>query len=164
MRFREIDSGPDVLHYLAQVYNPLGYVRFAFEEDKDWWEKAEHTAIASATVAIPFHVLTAMSTGGYWANLPPGMSWRAASYKKFTHQLFYNFMRNVIAISSRVPSAVPVVALSVGAAAGWIATAEHHGAVTPGVASGFGMPITNPGAAHSPTPYRQGLRDMFGLN
>ena len=57
-----------------------------------------------------------------------------------------------------------LLAGSVAATAGWIATAEHHGAVTPGVASGFGMPITNPGAAHSPTPYRQGLRDMFGLN
>ncbi len=61
-----------------------------------------------------------------------------------------------------LPVTLPVLATA--AAAGWIATAEHHGAVTPGVASGFGMPITNPGAAHSPTPYRQGLRDMFGLN
>ncbi len=61
-----------------------------------------------------------------------------------------------------LPVTLPVLAMA--SAAGWIATAEHHGAVTPGVASGFGMPITNPGAAHSPTPYRQGLRDMFGLN
>ncbi len=62
------------------------------------------------------------------------------------------------------PLAYALPALAVGSTAGWISTAEHHGAVTPGVASGFGMPITNPGAAHSPTPYRQGLRDMFGLN
>ncbi len=61
-----------------------------------------------------------------------------------------------------LPVILPVLATA--AAAGWIATAEHHGAVTPGVASGFGMPIPDPGAAHSPTPYRQGLRDLFGLN
>ncbi len=61
-----------------------------------------------------------------------------------------------------LPVTLPLLATA--STAGWIATAEHHGAVTPGVASGFGMPITNPGAAHSPTPYRQGLRDMFGLN
>ncbi len=34
---------------------------------------------------------------------------------------------------------LPVLAMA--SAAGWIATAEHHGAVTPGVASGFGMPM-----------------------
>ncbi len=61
-----------------------------------------------------------------------------------------------------LPVTLPLLAMA--STAGWIATAEHHGAVTPGVASGFGMPITNPGAAHSPTPYRQGLRDMLGLN
>ena len=36
--------------------------------------------------------------------------------------------------------ALPLVAT--GAAVGWAATAEHHGAVTPGVASGIGMPMT----------------------
>ena len=61
-----------------------------------------------------------------------------------------------------LPVTLPV--LATGAALGWAATAEHHGAVTPGVASGFGMPLSNPGAARSPTPYRQGLRATFGLN
>ncbi len=61
-----------------------------------------------------------------------------------------------------LPVTLPVFAT--GAALGWAATAEHHGAVAPGVASGFGMPMTNPGAAYSPAPWRQGLRDMLGLN
>lgn len=164
MRFREIDSGPDVLLYLAQVYNPFGYVKFAIEEDKDWWEKAEHAAIATATVSIPFHVLTAMSSGGYWANLPPGMSYRAASMKKFTHQMFYNFMRNSVAVGSRFTVAAPLAALAIGSAGGWIATAEHHGAVVPGVASGFGMPMTPEiyhGTESDPTGYRRGLREWW---
>ncbi len=70
---------------------------------------------------------------------------------------------HIIARQYTAPVTLPL-AISVGAMIGWASTADQHGAVTPGVASGFGMPITNPGAAHSPTPYRQGLRDMFGLN
>ncbi len=70
---------------------------------------------------------------------------------------------HIIARQYTTPVTLPL-AIAIGSTAGWIATADQHGAVTPGVASGFGMPITNPGAAHSPTPWRQGLRDMFGLN
>lgn len=104
MRLSEIDSARDAVLYIGQVYNPFGYIKFAFEEEKDWLEKAEHGAIATATVAIPFHVLTAMSTGGYWANLPPGSAYRAASMKKFSHQLMYNFLRNVAVTGSSVPT------------------------------------------------------------
>lgn len=103
MRFTEIDSARDAVLYIGQIYNPFGYIKFAFEEDKDWAEKVEHGLIATGTVAIPFHLLTAMSTGGYWANLPPGSAYRAASMKKFSHQLMYNFIRNVAVTGSRVP-------------------------------------------------------------
>lgn len=113
MRLREIDSGPDMLQFYAEVYNPFGYIRFVFQEDRDWWEKAEHAAIATGTVALPFHVLTAMSSGGYWANLPPGMAYRAASMKRFTHNLFYGFARNT-GLHGRAllanPATLPLVA------------------------------------------------------
>ncbi len=93
------------------------------------------------------------------------------AYRTGAHLSPFKIMTDGLSISRYIlqdagmfslPVTLPVLAMA--SAAGWIATAEHHGAVTPGVASGFGMPITNPGAAHSPTPYRQGLRDMFGLN
>ncbi len=164
MRAREIDSWADYFQYFAEIYNPFGYLRFAFQEEKDWWEKAEHAAVASATVALPFHALTAMSTGGYWANLPPGISYRAASMKKFSHQLMYNLARSATATASRVPLAVPVAALAVGSAAGWIATADVHGAVAPGVASGIGMPMTPElysSTASDPTGYRRGLLEWW---
>ncbi len=59
-----------------------------------------------------------------------------------------------------LPVTLPVLATA--ATAGWIATAEQHGAVTPGVASGFGVPISD--QTQSPNQIRNQLRDMFGLN
>ncbi len=73
-------------------------------------------------------------------------------------------MRYVAADAGLFSLPVTLPVLATGAALGWAATAEHHGAVTPGVASGFGMPMTNPGAAHSPAPWAKGLRDMLGLS
>jgi hypothetical protein len=65
-----------------------------------------------------------------------------------------------------LPVILPVLATA--SAAGWIATAEQHGAVTPGVASGFGMPMTpelySRGTSSDPLGIRRDLRDMFGFN
>ena len=65
-----------------------------------------------------------------------------------------------------LPVTLPVVATA--AALGWAATAEHHGAVTPGVASGFGMPMSpelySRGTSSDPLGIRRDLIDMFGLN
>lgn len=47
---------------------------------------------------------------------------------------------HIIARQYTTPVTLPL-AIAVGATAGWIATADQHGAVTPGVASGFGMPM-----------------------
>ncbi len=57
--------------------------------------------------------------------------------------------------------AAPAIALT------WAATGEEHGAVAPGVASGFGMPMTPEfysGTESDPTGYRAGLRALFGLD
>ncbi len=59
-----------------------------------------------------------------------------------------------------LPVTLPVLATA--SAAGWIATAEHHGAVAPGVASGFGVPISD--QTQSPNQIRNQLRDMFGFS
>ncbi len=71
-------------------------------------------------------------------------------------------MRYVAADAGLFSSSVTLPLLAVASAGGWIATAEHHGAVTPGVASGFGVPISD--QTQSLSEIRRDLRDMFGLN
>ena len=78
MRFKDIEDNRDALQWIGEVYNPFGYIMFAVDEDKDWWEKAEHGAVAYGTFALPLHLGAAVSTGGYWANLPPGMITRSS--------------------------------------------------------------------------------------
>ncbi len=141
MRFSEIESGSDVLQWYSEIYNPFGYIKFLLEEDKDYWEKAEHGAIATATVALPFHALTAMSSGGYWANLPPGTTYRTMSMKKFTRDLFYSTLRRISITTPTYGSkfgvaaarAVPAVMTTAAVAGAAVATHDlAKGAVTQG--------------------------------
>ena len=87
MRMYEIEDPADAMYYYGEVLNPFGYVTFAFQEDKDWAEKAEHTAVAGIMFSAPLHIGAAISTGGYWANLPPGIHARVASALKLKHDV-----------------------------------------------------------------------------
>ena len=88
MRFKKIESEGDALQYIGEVYNPFGYLYFVIDEDRDWWEKAEHGAVATATFSLPLHFGAAISTGGYWANLPPGPFHRMGASKKFASDIY----------------------------------------------------------------------------
>ncbi len=88
MRFKEIEDERDALQWFGEVYNPFGYLFFIFDEDRDWWEKAEHGAVATATFSLPLHFGAAISTGGYWANLPPGPIHRMLAGKKFASDVY----------------------------------------------------------------------------
>jgi hypothetical protein len=81
----EIKDPADAMYYYGEVLNPLGYVTFALQEDKDWIEKAEHTAVASIMFSAPLHIGAAISTGGYRANLPPGIHARLGAALKLKH-------------------------------------------------------------------------------
>ncbi len=94
MRFHEIESERDAAQWIFEVYNPFGYVEFVFDEDRDWWEKAEHGAVAYGTFSLPLHFGAAISTGGYWANLPPGMFARSLAVRKFASEIYFAAARN----------------------------------------------------------------------
>ncbi len=128
MRFKEIETPGDVFQWFGEVYNPFGYVTFAFDEDRDWVEKAEHGAVAAATFTWPLHLGAAISTGGYWANLPPGMFARGAAVKKITSDAYiaaarhatrgaHNFGRFVV-------NRIPAVGAGAIAAGLWMGTQE----------------------------------------
>ncbi len=79
---------------------------------------------------------------GIWGAIAVGVH----AWNSYYHPGKYSFTSASSAVKTAahlaaVPSVIlPVVAT--GAAIGWAATAEHHGAVTPGVASGIGMPMS----------------------
>ncbi len=133
---------------------------------RDWpYHISWHVALAGV-----LHSWTHYTGMGVSANMALGeLIWGPPHVQMYGKHIYQRgasptFTTGLVQSIAANPLAYALPVLAVGSAAGWIATAEQHGAVTPGVASGFGMPITNPGAAHSPAPYRQGLRDMFGLN
>lgn len=87
MRMHEIEDAGDAVGYYGEVFNPFGYVTFALDEDRDFVEKGEHLAVGAFIFSAPFHIGAAISTGGYWANLPPGLHYRMAAAAKFKHDL-----------------------------------------------------------------------------
>lgn len=87
MRAKDVEDPYDFLIYGFEIVNPLGYVMIAFDDDPDLVEKAEHALILGGSVATAFHLVTAMGTGGYWANLPPGAKARFFAQKKFLGDL-----------------------------------------------------------------------------
>ncbi len=127
MRLREIDSWSDYFQYFFEIYNPFGYLRFLVDDERDWAEKAEHTAAATITIGLPFHAYTAMSTGGYWANLPPGSFYRAASMKKFQGQLVTNFVRSISPVAARVLTSSATLPLVILFAAMYVGVAVRPG-------------------------------------
>lgn len=110
MRFSEVETGSDAAQYIFEVYNPLGYAGFILDSDRDYLEKAEHMAIASFTIAFPFHFFTAISTGGYWANLPPGTFYRGLAMKKFTQDMMYAVVRKTATVAARFVAPAALVA------------------------------------------------------
>lgn len=98
-----------------------------------------------------------------------GISGSAWAWNAIVHPGKYPFVSGVSAYKvlghTAASSAVIIPALATAAAIGWAATGETHGAVTPGVASGIGMPMTPElysGTESDPTGYRRSLRDLFG--
>lgn len=158
MRAHEVDSWSDYFQYWGEVYNPIGYISFALDEDRDWAEKAEHSAIVYTTIGVPFHIMAALSEGGWALNRPPGHMYRSVAMKKLVSEYFYKLVRRASVLRpspatlGRLGVVAPVALLAVAATAGWIATADKHGAVTPGVASGIGMPLapTTGGSVENP--------------
>ncbi len=87
--FHELEEKSEIPGYFAEVYNPFGYFTFITSEDKDYSAKAEHAAIAYATFAWPLHFGAAISTGGYWANLPPGIMSQHLAVRKLTSDVYF---------------------------------------------------------------------------
>ncbi len=116
------------------------------------WANIPQVRLLTDRSPIPQYSRSSLAASATWAHTmwQLGLSTRALA-------------GHIIARQYTTPVTLPL-SIAVAATSGWIASAEHHGAVTPGVASGFGMPMTNPGAAHSPAPWAKGLRDMLGLS
>ncbi len=147
---------------------------------KSWSEHFAHMFFAPATIVNPFFYeglyestqddTTAHYVAEHLFYLSPWLP--AAVYAGQTPFHVWSsgltIMRYVAADAGLFSLPTAVLVGSAAATAGWIATAEHHGAVTPGVASGFGMPITpelySRGTSSDPLGIRRDLRDMFGLN
>ncbi len=147
-------------------------------EDAFWFAIAPLTTIPTAVYSM-----AAMTTGDWrygkpdWRanvrNAAIWSTWGATAYgwnlMMSPHNAQYlsgtNAMKNALHLAA-IPSVV-LPALAVGSAAGWVATAEHHGAVTPGVASGIGMPMSlelySGGTADNPAGWdlRQWWSDLF---
>ncbi len=141
MRALEVDSWEDYFQYFGEIYNPFGYISFILDEDRDWGEKAEHSAFAYATIGGPFHILAAMSEGGWLVNRPPGHIYRSIALKKAISEHFYKVMQRIslqaprVASKFGVASARAVPAVYTGAAIAGAAVATHdvaQGAVTQG--------------------------------
>ncbi len=141
---------------------------------KSWSEHFAHMFFAPATIVNPFFYeglyestqddTTADYVAEHLFYLSP---WLPAAV--YAGQTPFHVWSSGLTISRYVaadaglfslPVTLPVLATA--SAAGWIATAEHHGAVAPGVASGFGVPISD--QTQSPNQIRNQLRSMFGLN
>ncbi len=89
---------------------------------------------------------------------------RVGAYQATNTYHFYRMAQTMQRIGWVISN--PVIsgslAFSVASALGWASTADQHGAVTPGVASGFGVPISD--QTQFLPEIRRDLRDMFGLN
>ncbi len=113
MRFHEIESERDAVQYIYEVYNPLGYLEFVVDEDRDWWEKAEHFAVAGFTFAAPLHFGSAISTGGYRANLPPmNVIEHMAAVRKFATEVYFYISRKAWSLARLGTSFVGRVAIA----------------------------------------------------
>ncbi len=105
------------------VYTTTGYLLDDYPLGKpDWRSNVRNAGIWGAIA------------GGNWA-------WNA-----YFHPGKYAFLSGsgaykIVGHSLMNPQFILPVAAT-AAAVGWAATGHHHGAVAPGVASGFGMPVT----------------------
>ncbi len=102
MRAKDVDSFSDVVLYYAEVFNPFGYVMFTLRTDRNWAEKVEHALVLSTIIGTSFHIVTAMGTGGYRANLPPGAFHRGLAMKKWTQDMMYAGVRRGTSYGSRI--------------------------------------------------------------
>lgn len=122
MRFSELDDEEDVLRYYAEVFNPLGYFFFLFDEDRDYREKAEHALVASGIISSAFHLVHHLGTGNTAATLPT-FSQRFISMKYWTRQMITSPFRRfgpaatrVLGSSATLPLALLFAAMYVGVA------------------------------------------------
>ncbi len=122
-------------------------------EDAFWFAVAPITTVpmalyvASATVSDDWRYgrpdwKANLRNAGIWAAIAQGVY----SWNQYYHAGKYSYMSasaaSKLAAHSAASTAVILPVLAVAAAIGWAATGEIHGAVTPGVASGIGMPMT----------------------
>ncbi len=93
------------------------------------WANIPQVRLLTGRSPIPQYSRSSLAASATWAYTmwQLGLSTRALA-------------GHIIARHYTTPVTLPL-AIAVGATTGWIATADQHGAVTPGVASGFGMPM-----------------------
>ncbi len=134
------------------------WARFFAMDPRTPWEDQE--TIDYRTEKLFYHNIDmALALGGFAYH-----AYRVGGYAATNNLHFYRIMQSMHRIHWVVtnPAISIPLALSVGAALGWASTADQHGAVTPGVASGFGVPISD--QTQFLPEIRRDLRDMFGLN
>ncbi len=114
------------------------------------WANVPQVRILTGRSPVPQYSLSSVAAGATWwlTMTQLGLSTRALA-------------GHVIARQYTLPVTLPF-SIATGSMLGWASTADQHGAVTPGVASGFGVPISD--QTQSPSEIRRDLRDMFGLN
>jgi hypothetical protein len=113
MRFSELEDEYDVVRYYAEVFNPLGYLFFIFDKDRDYYEKMEHAFVASGIISTAFHLVHHLGTGNTWSTLPPRLH-RFLSMKGWSHQMVLQSARRGGNIALRLagsPAAAPMVLL-----------------------------------------------------
>lgn len=111
----------------VSVYHLAGYLADDDSVPSPDWQANIRNSMMWGGMAIGVH--------GWNAYFHPG---------KYSFRTISDLVKLVGHIGGTSSAAVPaaLAAVAVGSAVGWAATAEHHGAVPPGI--GMGMPMTQP--------------------
>ncbi len=123
-QYHELEEYGEIPGYFGEVLNPFGYITFAFEEEKDWIEKAEHGAVASFIFGSAFYAVHAMSGGGASMSMwhgsvggRPNAFFRAVAIRKWTTDMYVGAARQAMPVVKSTVRAISPYAIL--AAAGY---------------------------------------------